>query len=174
MITEKKHLILIALAVLLISSCSNEKKAGLIVEKNEPLPTDSTWVQSPTLASSDSTQSSEVNEDLYQIQMFSPIDGSTIDTLVSLSFIERNGEVFGRLKYPELPAKLISAHSLVLANDSVRISISVQAFDSLNHQYEPDSQGYYFVIDGRRFWGTDGELPTREIKEVSLSFRFIY
>jgi hypothetical protein len=62
-------------------------------------------------------------------------------------------------------------------NDSFRITLTQVTFEAKKNklQYVPPDQkkgyaGYLNKINGKEFWGTDGELPTRQYGQVSVEW----
>jgi len=61
------------------------------------------------------------------------------------------------------------ANSAVVNNDSITIKVTAAKFIAKNHKLSHmRSSPYYDKIDGKKIWGTDGEIPKKAITGLSI------
>lgn len=70
-----------------------------------------------------------------------------------------------------VPGRPVGRERLIFDGQGVLLAISRAPFDSTRHTitWDPGNNRYACGIDGRSFWGTDGDLPSQEISELSVS-----
>ncbi len=81
-------------------------------------------------------------------------------------------EFKGKSDVVAIPVLETSDMAVEFGDDHAKLCIRKQAFDSNKHEYKYiDPEAPFLVkIDGKPFYGTDGLLPTYEIKEISFEF----
>jgi hypothetical protein len=86
-----------------------------------------------------------------------------------------NGYVYrDRIKmisdYDSIPTKTDQVNAFTLGKDSVEILITSQKFDKTKYRfsYGKDNQSDIQMINGKPYWGTDGEQPKTEYKSISI------
>jgi hypothetical protein len=75
------------------------------------------------------------------------------------------------LSYDEIPHLAKGMGNVVLGKDSIRVTITEQRFNRKLHKltYLKGSRSQIEYIDGREFWGTDGELPYNEYRSIAIN-----
>jgi hypothetical protein len=102
---------------------------------------------------------------------------SNKDTLVGSNFIGKYpnfpGESF-EFNYPRITNKKKVGDSLIIWNDNIKVILEEEAFDSSVYKLTFQDttafgrkHGLQFV-DGKQYFGTDGEIPKTQIKEISI------
>jgi hypothetical protein len=88
---------------------------------------------------------------------------------------ELNGKVYkDRVKlisdYKTIPQQSETANSVVYAKDSVKIIVTQQKFDKNKYRfcYYKDAEDQIELINGKRYWGTDGEEPSSAYKSILI------
>lgn len=102
----------------------------------------------------------DLSNALYKLEMAS---FNKIATLI---------EYKGKADVLAIPVLEASDMAIVFADDNAKLSIKKQAFDSNKHEYKYiDPEAPFLVkIDSKPFYGTDGMLPSHEIKEMGFEF----
>lgn len=75
--------------------------------------------------------------------------------------------------FPVITGSRKGKDSIVFRRDALIISVSIMPFAAKNYQLQYDkSNGNRFLskINHRRFWGTDGDVPTREYKRITCTW----
>lgn len=87
----------------------------------------------------------------------------------------RNGYVYvDRYKvissYPAIPVVGQTASSVRLSADSIDIIVTQKAFNKAGHTfgYFKDTPGIIELIDGKKYWGTDGGIPATEYAAITV------
>ena len=71
--------------------------------------------------------------------------------------------------YEKIPA--LADYDSVFVKDSIKITISTRPFVRSRYHltHFKDSPKYIQLIDGKQYWGTDGEMPTTEYKSIHIT-----
>jgi len=100
------------------------------------------------------------------------------DTLVDYDFLSKDFVSSAEIKfnYPKLENKIIDKNNLILSNDTIEVILSEVKFDPSKHKliYEdslkvPKKYGL-IKIDGKEYYGTDGEMPKTEIGTIKVKY----
>jgi uncharacterized protein YgiM (DUF1202 family) len=97
----------------------------------------------------------------------------TQNNWVNIDYTKRkessNGYVYrDRLKlisdFENIPVISDQPNNRTLGKDSIRVSVSIRKFDKNKYRltYDKDSKEFIQAINGKDYWGTDGEMPTTE------------
>ncbi|MES2773647.1 MAG: hypothetical protein V4722_05660 [Bacteroidota bacterium] len=137
------------------------------------------------------------DKDGYCVVMNSPLpDARATDTLtngqfvycfsekgdwIDISYTKNKVEAKGYVSYNKL--QLLSTHdtfavvkkgatSITLGRDSMRVMVTQQSFDRSRYKltFHKESKRQIEKINGKDFWGTDGEMPHSEYKAIVVSF----
>ena len=70
--------------------------------------------------------------------------------------------------YSKIPVSKQTSNTIVLLKDSLEISVTEESFDKTKHTLRfLKGQGSQIVfIDGKDYYGTDGELPKRQYRKI--------
>lgn len=86
---------------------------------------------------------------------------------------ERDGQVYyDRLKfisdYSSIPFHSQGSNSVTYSKDSIKVIISQQKFDKSKYKlsFNGEAKDQVELINGKQYWGTDGEVPKREYKSI--------
>ena len=101
------------------------------------------------------------------------------DTLVDYNFLSQDFVISTMIEfnYPKLENKIFSDNYLVLSNDTIEVKIKEIKFDPSKHKltYQdtlkvPKKYGL-IKIDGKEYYGSDGEMPKTEIENIKIKYR---
>ena len=88
---------------------------------------------------------------------------------------EHNGNVYSdRLKvitdYPALPQVSKGENNIRFAKDSIKVTVTQQKFDKSKYRfaYYKDATSQIEFINGKQYWGRDGDLPTTAYKGITV------
>jgi hypothetical protein len=77
-------------------------------------------------------------------------------------------------KFQEISNKNFIYGGVVLKSDSIKITIKVDSFQIRKNkiEYEIEENSYKFVkkINNKKFYGTDGEVPSYQYKSIEIEF----
>ena len=76
-------------------------------------------------------------------------------------------ESLNALKLPEIPIYYSDDKSISFLKDSLQISITTTAFDSIGHKFLYYDEKYLVKIDNKGFWGSGTKKPTKKIESVT-------
>lgn len=77
-------------------------------------------------------------------------------------------------KYSKVTNLVTSDNAVVLGDDDINITVTQKAFDKSAHTLKQDAeQKYLETIDDNPFWGTDGSIPKRRYKSISINLNGI-
>ncbi len=115
----------------------------------------------------------EPSADHLLVKLFREDAESKYDTVVHYSFLEHDMFPLATFNYPTLEKKTENGNSYTLFNDSISVRITKQAFAPKAHKlgykkHDGDEMQILKTIDGKSFYGTDGEVPTWEISEINI------
>jgi hypothetical protein len=101
---------------------------------------------------------------------------------VTIDYTKDNKELGGqvyedRLKYisefPGIPVVANTKNKIVLGKDSIKISITTVVFDGRKYKlsFHKEYKDQLEFVNGKRYWGTDGEIPTRKYQSIEILIR---
>ena len=86
-----------------------------------------------------------------------------------------NGQVYNdRLKlisdYQEIPLLTVEKNKIIIGKDSIKIIVTEQNFDRSKYKltFYKEYKDQLEYINNKKYWGTDGEIPTREYKSMEI------
>jgi len=89
---------------------------------------------------------------------------------------EKTGKIYyDRIKqvgdYTKIPLSAEKTNALVFSRDSIRVTVEQQAFNKSKYRfsYDKDCEKCIRLINGKKYWGTDGEVPHLEYKSIRIS-----
>lgn len=101
--------------------------------------------------------------------------GNWVDIDYEIKGQSKNGCVYkDRLKVVTTFEKVAmiskGANISLFKNDSIKVTVTSLPFDKTKHTFthDKDSKDFIGLIDGKRYWGTDGWLPTVEFKAITV------
>lgn len=73
--------------------------------------------------------------------------------------------------FPAIPVITKNKTSVILKNDSIEITISQSQFENNKHHftYNKDAPAQIELIDNKKYWGTDGEIPAIQFEKIIIS-----
>lgn len=73
--------------------------------------------------------------------------------------------------FPAIPVITKNKTSVILKNDSIEISISQSRFEKNKHHftYNKNAPGQIELIDNKKYWGTDGGMPSTQFEKIIIS-----
>lgn len=90
---------------------------------------------------------------------------------------ELNGNIYhDRLKfisdYESIPALTKQNNSATYGKDSIKIIVTAEKFDKFKYRvsYSKGSDSQIRFINGKQYWGTDGEQPKTEYRSILIIF----
>lgn len=97
----------------------------------------------------------------------------------SISYDKGKNELYGFVyndrytpvsTYQSIPIITRTDTSVRLSKDSIDILVTQGKFDKTKHKlkYNPDYKNEIELIDNKKYWGTDGELPKTEYKSITI------
>lgn len=98
------------------------------------------------------------------------IDYSTNKNEIKTGFVYKN-----RLKsiseFESIPFISKTNATTTFKNNIIQVVISEKEFDKQKHKYQyvKDSPNMILTIDGKEYWGTDGEIPQTEYKDITIT-----
>ena len=98
---------------------------------------------------------------------------------INIGYAKKNKDKMGwiyhdRIKlvteYPSFREKSQNENQIILVLDSITIIVSQQKFNRVKYKfsYYKDSPGNIEFINGKQYWGTDGEQPKREYGPIQI------
>ncbi|MEN7547558.1 hypothetical protein AAG747_06555 [Rapidithrix thailandica] len=106
---------------------------------------------------------------LYKVELFHPVSEEIYDTTVTLSYLEEHLYTFAKFNYPKLTSRIEEEKTLILSKNKIQFKMDVLAFDSSSHELTYSTGGFLEKIDGKSFWGTDGNIPEKAISKMVLT-----
>ena len=108
-----------------------------------------------------------LREGFYKIKISENDGSAAVDTVGDLAFILQNFVLIEQIALPEYHLQAGGDDKMVYSLEDREVIFMVQAFDSALHQIGRED-GFLKSIDGRGFWGTDGDLPRRQISSIRI------
>ena len=76
-------------------------------------------------------------------------------------------------KLPKIAKGVAKNNSIVFEGKEIQVTLSTEKFDKSKHsfKYHKEYRDIIEKIDGKPFWGTDGNMPKREYKSIEVKIR---
>jgi hypothetical protein len=104
-----------------------------------------------------------------------PDSSNWVDIDYSTESKDLQGQVYkSRLKfisdYSRIPVSATPPSAIILSKDSIKVIITEKRFEKARHQFSfyKDAKTQVALIDHNKYWGTDGEVPTREYQSIDI------
>ena len=75
--------------------------------------------------------------------------------------------------FPQIAKGIAKGNTIVFAGKEIQVVLSTEKFDKSKHsfKYHKEYRDIIEKIDGKLFWGTDGNMPKREYKSIEVKIR---
>ena len=76
-------------------------------------------------------------------------------------------------KLPKIAKGITKGNTIVFERKEIQVALSTEKFDKSKHsfKYHKEYRDIIEKIDGKPFWGTDGNMPKREYKSIEVKIR---
>ena len=76
-------------------------------------------------------------------------------------------------KLPKIAKGITKGNTIVFEGKEIQVTLSTEKFDKDKHsfKYHKEYRDVIEKIDGKPFWGTDGNMPKREYKSIEVKIR---
>ena len=76
-------------------------------------------------------------------------------------------------KLPKIAKGITKGNTIVFEGKEIQVVLSTEKFDKSKHsfKYHKEYRDIIEKIDGKLFWGTDGNMPKREYKSIEVKIR---
>ena len=76
-------------------------------------------------------------------------------------------------KLPKIAKGITKGNTIVFEGKEIQVVLSTEKFDKSKHsfKYHKEYRDVIEKIDGKLFWGTDGNMPKREYKSIEVKIR---
>jgi len=76
-------------------------------------------------------------------------------------------------KLPKIAKGITKGNTIVFEGKEIQVTLSTEKFDKSKHsfKYHKEYRDVIEKIDGKLFWGTDGNMPKREYKSIEVKIR---
>ena len=76
-------------------------------------------------------------------------------------------------KLPKIAKGITKGNTIVFEGKEIQVTLSTEKFDKSKHsfKYHKEYRDIIEKIDGKLFWGTDGNMPKREYKSIEVKIR---
>nr|WP_315005963.1 hypothetical protein [uncultured Capnocytophaga sp.] len=76
-------------------------------------------------------------------------------------------------KLPKIAKGITKGNTIVFEGKEIQVVLSTEKFDKSKHsfKYHKEYRDVIEKIDGKPFWGTDGNMPKREYKSIEVKIR---
>lgn len=76
-------------------------------------------------------------------------------------------------KLPKIAKGIARGNTIVFEGKEIQVVLSTEKFDKSKHsfKYHKEYRDVIEKIDGKLFWGTDGNMPKREYKSIEVKIR---
>ena len=76
-------------------------------------------------------------------------------------------------KLPKIAKGITKGNTIVFEGKEIQVTLSTKKFDKSKHsfKYHKEYRDIIEKIDGKPFWGTDGNMPKREYKSIEVKIR---
>jgi len=116
-------------------------------------------------------QTSELinNGEYFKVRLFHPETEIEFDSIVSKEFLKDDLFTLLEFNYPKFESKVIDENSVELLKGNTKIVIKTSEFKKDNRELSFDSSETFLEkIDGKDIYGTDGNIPRKEISSFYL------
>ena len=75
--------------------------------------------------------------------------------------------------FPQIAKGIAKGNTIVFEGKEIQVILSTEKFDKSKHsfKYHKEYRDVIEKIDGKLFWGTDGNMPKREYKSIEVKIR---
>ena len=75
--------------------------------------------------------------------------------------------------FPQIAKGIAKGNTIVFEGKEIQVVLSTEKFDKSKHsfKYHKEYRDVIEKIDGKLFWGTDGNMPKREYKSIEVKIR---
>ena len=75
--------------------------------------------------------------------------------------------------FPQIAKGIAKGNTIVFFRKEIQVVLSTEKFDKSKHsfKYHKEYRDVIEKIDGKPFWGTDGNMPKREYKSIEVKIR---
>ena len=75
--------------------------------------------------------------------------------------------------FPQIDKGIAKGNTIVFEGKEIQVVLSTEKFDKDKHsfKYHKEYRDVIEKIDGKPFWGTDGNMPKREYKSIEVKIR---
>jgi len=75
--------------------------------------------------------------------------------------------------FPQIAKGIAKGNTIVFEGKEIQVVLSTEKFDKSKHsfKYHKEYRDVIEKIDGKPFWGTDGNMPKREYKSIEVKIR---
>ena len=75
--------------------------------------------------------------------------------------------------FPQIAKGIAKGNTIVFEGKEIQVVLSTEKFDKDKHsfKYHKEYRDVIEKIDGKPFWGTDGNMPKREYKSIEIKIR---
>ena len=75
--------------------------------------------------------------------------------------------------FPQIAKGIAKGNTIVFYRKEIQVVLSTEKFDKSKHsfKYHKEYRDIIEKIDGKLFWGTDGNMPKREYKSIEVKIR---
>ena len=75
--------------------------------------------------------------------------------------------------FPQIAKGITKGNTIVFEGKEIQVTLSTEKFDKSKHsfKYHKEYRDVIEKIDGKLFWGTDGNMPKREYKSIEVKIR---
>ena len=75
--------------------------------------------------------------------------------------------------FPQIAKGIVKENTIVFEGKEIQVVLSTEKFDKSKHsfKYHKEYRDVIEKIDGKLFWGTDGNMPKREYKSIEVKIR---
>ena len=70
--------------------------------------------------------------------------------------------------YDSIPLQNYTENIANYSHDSIKVVITQQKIDKTKYRYSRGETGYIEKVNGKPYWGTDGEMPKRAYKSIVI------
>ena len=76
-------------------------------------------------------------------------------------------------KFPQIAKGIAKGNTIVFEGKEIQVTLATEKFDKSKHsfKYHKEYRDVIEKIDGKLFWGTDGNMPKREYKSIEVKIR---
>ena len=75
--------------------------------------------------------------------------------------------------FPQIAKAIAKGNTIVFEGKEIQVVLSTEKFDKSKHsfKYHKEYRDVIEKIDGKPFWGTDGNMPKKEYKSIEVKIR---